>query len=100
MLALCFPTPKISMMRAPCRLRALLQNYYRGSGIPQIDPTGKSLRFIGTKSQASFRKIFLFSRNKNRVISLASRPTQGALRNVPMRGGDAVDADGASDESG
>jgi hypothetical protein len=45
----------------------LRENRLRG-GVPQpiCDyPTGKSLRFIGIKSQAAESKIFLFFRNGN-----------------------------------
>jgi hypothetical protein len=64
----------------------------------QIYPTGKSLRFIGIDVK-TLAKIFLFSRNTNQSIFIGiPSHSEGALRNVPARGGDAVDADGASDE--
>ena len=67
--------------------------------IQQIDPTGKSPSVYQKSCQAPREKIFLFSRNANQSISLPHPvPLRGALRNVPARGGDAVDVDGAPDE--
>ena len=62
----------------------------------KIDPTGKSLRLI-QKLSSPLAKIFCFSELQISLYASPSRPTKGAFRNVPARGGDAVDGDGDAD---
>ena len=64
-----------------------------------IDPTGKSLRFIRSASQALEQKYFCFSEMKIElyVFPIPSHQ-EGRCATSPTRGGDAVDADGAPDE--
>jgi hypothetical protein len=50
--------------------------------------------------QPPLKKHFGFSEVKIGLYDLPSRPERGALRNVINAGRGAVDADGASDESG
>jgi hypothetical protein len=66
--------------------------------IQPIDPTGKSLLFIKNHVKPVAEIYFGFSEVKTGLYSFHPVPLRGALRNVPARGGDAVDADGAPDE--
>jgi hypothetical protein len=63
--------------------------------IQQNDPTGKTpQKPVNPVAQ----KYSDFQKAQISLYKSHPVPLRGALRNVPMRGGDAVDADGASDE--
>jgi hypothetical protein len=49
-------------------------------------------------SSPSAKNISVFQKSRSGYINSHPVPSRGALRNVPTRGGDAVDADGAPDE--
>ena len=66
--------------------------------IQQIYSTGKSLRFIRNTVKPLAKKYFCFRKCKSGYINSHPVPPRGALRNVPARGEDAVDVDGAPDE--
>ena len=68
--------------------------------IPAVCPTGESLLIFRTQSQALESKIFLFFRSANQVIPVAiPSHSEGRCATSTARDGDAVDADGARDES-
>jgi hypothetical protein len=86
-------------------LRSLLAKNFHGTGlarsagfpeqIQQNDPTGKTpQKPVNPVAQ----KYSDFQKAQISLYKSHPVPLRGALRNVPMRGGDAVDADGASDE--
>jgi hypothetical protein len=56
-------------------------------------------RFSKPLVQPLLQKYFCFSEMKIRLYDAPSRPERGALRNVINAGRNAVDADGAFDES-
>ena len=62
--------------------------------------TGKSVDLVGDwPVQPRLQKYFCFSETQTRLYDLPSCPTEGRLEIVTDAGQDAVDADGASDES-
>jgi len=63
--------------------------------IQQIYPTGKSPK---SPSSPSRKNILIFRITKIIYIHRIPSHSRGALRNVPARGGDAVDGNGATDE--
>jgi hypothetical protein len=68
--------------------------------IQKIYPTGKSLLVIRKYCQAPESKIFLFIRNNNQAIGFSiPSHSEGHCARSPVRDGDAVDADGAPDQS-
>ena len=62
--------------------------------IQQIDPTGKSLPIYRNRVKPLAKKYFCFPETKIELYNSHPVPLRGALRNVPTRGGDAVDVDG------
>jgi hypothetical protein len=79
--------------------RALLEQAEGGADIAH-QPDGQiNTRFFGPSVNPPLRKYFCFSEVQIRLYDLPSRPERGALRNVINAGRDAVDADGAADES-
>jgi hypothetical protein len=71
-------------------------NYRANSTIPPDGQNHFDLSEI--VSSPSFKNISVFHKLKSVYIHSHPVPFRGALRNVPARGGDAVDADGAPDE--
>jgi hypothetical protein len=64
----------------------------------EFNKTTRRAKHLKSLSTPSRKNILIFRRRKSVYIKSHPVPLRGALRNVPMRGGDAVDADGASDE--
>jgi hypothetical protein len=66
---------------------------------PLICPTGKSMRPAWTRLSSPVRKNILIFRNTKSFVYLRHPvPLEGRIAIVTDAGGDAVDADGASDE--
>ena len=75
------------------RTKAGLSNHFNKS-----TPTGKSLPITRNRVKPPRQKYFCFPEATTALYIRHPVPSRGALRNVPARGGEAVDANGASDE--